>query len=85
METKAPARAISVWTLAVVLGVASMSLAILAAWVADRGLMALPHWAYPFFSLLAVVSGASVGIVAAILRRRKSADRLHPSDAAKRS
>ena len=83
METKASIRAISLWTLAVVLGVATMSLAILAAWAAHRGAMALPHWAYPFFSLLAVVSAVSVSIVAAIVRRRKRADQPHSSDAAK--
>jgi hypothetical protein len=81
METKVPVDAIWLWPLAVVLGVATMSLAVLAAWIADRALMALPHWAYAVFPVLSIVSAAVVGVVAALRRRRKPAIGPNPSNA----
>jgi hypothetical protein len=73
METRVPVSAIWLWPLAVVLGVATMSLAVLAAWIADRALMALPHWMYPVFPAVAMMTVGVVGVVAAIRRRRKTA------------
>lgn len=71
METKVPFHAIALWTLAIVLGVATMSLAVLAAWVADRSLMALPHWIYPMFPIATTITAGIVAIVAAIRRRQR--------------
>jgi membrane protein implicated in regulation of membrane protease activity len=86
MKAKVPGGTMWTWPVAVILGVATMCLAVVVAWIAERRLMALPQWAYPLLSSMSLVTAGVVVIVSAmIVRRRRRADRLHPSDTAKRS
>ena len=62
------------WPLAVALGLATMAIAILAAALGYRGLMAIPPWARPLFSGVMLTAAGASGIVGALIRRRRRGD-----------
>lgn len=66
------------WPLAVILGLATMCFAVVMAWIANRELIALPHWARSGGLLVGLAAMAIACFVRASRQRRTQRRGLRP-------